>query len=98
MQLLRRLLGSTYDSTSFKEEGYQDGLLLAEDGRDTSDPGDGPGTPLPVKQRSQWPAMCWVLSTVMLGLYSVLLTLYVTKKPSDLACAKQLSVWCRRKT
>lgn len=96
MDALRRLMGSSDREPSFKEEeGAQDRFLLAEDGGDASDPGDRPATPLPVKRRAQWPAMCWMLSTVMLGLYSVLLTLFVLKKPSDLACAKQLSLWCK---
>ena len=95
MDILRRLPGATTDGPLSKEEDGQNRSLLAEEGGVASDSDEGSRIITPHKHRSRWPAMCWMLSSVILGLYSVLLTLYVTKKPSDLACAKQLSMYCR---
>lgn len=78
------------------KEGH-DKLLQAEDGDLESDSENDPGRPLPERRRRRWSGAFWVLSSLMFGLYSLLLTLYVIKKPTEFECAKRLSVWCKCK-
>ena len=102
MDMYRRLRGAISTSGSSKEEGGQARSLLTEDGGVVSDSEDGLGTSFPHRQRRRWSEMGWALSFGILGLYSVLLTLVVlklsTRPPTDLECAKQLSIWCKSKT
>lgn len=94
MEKLRRIArGATNDYQS-TEKG-QDGALLAEDGDAVSDSDGGLGGRLPERPRRRWTEMWWMLCSLMLAFYSLLLTIYVIKEPSDIACAKKLSTWCK---
>lgn len=95
MDTLRRLAGATAGGLLTKEEVGQDRYLLAEDGGGTSDSEEESRILTLHRHKPRWPAMFWMMSSLFLSLYSVLLTIYAMKKPSDLACAKQLSVWCK---
>lgn len=96
MDIIRRLLGAgdTYNSLS-KEGDSQDRMLLSGQDRVDQDFEEEQTRSGRQTQGSARPWARWAVSTLLFGLYSVLLTAYVNKRQSDALCGKQLSVWCK---
>lgn len=100
MDRVRQLAGKmdVHDSSPESKEREQEQALLNEQGdgdrHSEQDSEKGSETQFIDTRRPQRPWIRWILATLLFVVYTALLSDFLTREPSELQCAKKLTVYC----